>query len=67
MLQRGSVSARQIGNTIYIVRCQTSTTANETAYEKVRRMILDDAKKNLKILPKPLEKSAGISHNTVPA
>ena len=44
MIQMGLVSVKQIGDTIYIVRSRTSTTANETAYEKVRRLILKTQK-----------------------
>ena len=67
MIQMGLVSVKQIGNTIYIVRTKTSTTANETAYEKVRRMILEDTKKQQSIMSKTLDKSTDKSHNTVPA
>lgn len=67
MIQMGLVSVKQIGDTIYIVRSKTSTTANETAYEKIRRLILDDTKKKQVITPKPLDISADTSHNTVPA
>ena len=67
MIQMGLVSVKQIGDTIYIVRTKTSTTANETAYEKVRRMILEDTKKQQSIMPKTLDKSTDKSHNTVPA
>ena len=41
--------------------------ANETAYEKVRRLILEDAKNEQRITPKTLDKSGVLSHNTVPA
>lgn len=54
MIQMGLVSVKQIGDTIYIVRSRTSTTANETAYEKVRRLILEDAKNEQRITPKTL-------------
>jgi len=67
MIQMGLVSVKQIGDTIYIVRSRTSTTANETAYEKVRRLILEDAKNEQRITPKALDKSGVLSHNTVPA
>ena len=67
MIQMGLVSVKQIGDTIYIVRSRTSTTANETAYEKVRRMILDDTEKSQRTLPKTLEKSSEISFNRTPA
>lgn len=67
MIQMGLVSVKQIGDTIYIVRSKTSTTANETAYEKVLRLILDDTKKKQRITPKTLDLSADKSHNTVPA
>lgn len=67
MIQMGVVSVKQIGDTIYIVRSQTSTTANETAYEKVRRLILDDTEKKQRTLPKTLEKSSEISFNKEPS
>ena len=67
MIQMGTVSVKKIGDTIYIVSDRTSATANETAYEKVRRLILEDAKKNLRMQPKELENAADLSHNTVPA
>ena len=67
MTQISSVSVKQLGDTIYIVRSKTSNTANETAYEKVRRMILEDIKKNEKITPKTLDISADKSNNTIPA
>ncbi len=67
MIQMGLVSVKQIGDTIYIVSSKTSTTANETAYEKVRRLILEDTKKTLSVMPKPLDKTVDLSHNTVPA
>ena len=67
MIQMGRVTAKQIGDTIYIVRSQTSTTANETAYEKVRRLILDDTEKKQRTLPKTLEKSSEISFNKEPS
>ena len=67
MIQMGLVSVKQIGDTIYIVRSRTSTTANETAYEKVRRLILDDTEKSQRTLPKTVEKSSEISFNRTPA
>lgn len=67
MIQMGLVSVKQIGDTIYIVRSKTSTTANETAYEKVRRLILEDTKKKQRIAPKTLDISADKSQDTVPA
>ena len=67
MIQMGKVTAKQIGDTIYIVRSRTSTTANETAYEKVRRLILDDTEKSQRTLPKTLEKSSEISFNKEPS
>ena len=67
MTSLGVISAKRIGDTIYIVRSVTSTTANETAYEKVRRLILDDAEKAQRTLPETLDKSSVLSHNTVPA
>lgn len=67
MIQMGLVSVKKIGDTIYIVRSRTSTTANETAYEKVRRLILDDTEKSQRTLPKTVEKSSEISFNRTPA
>ena len=67
MVELGVVSVKQIGDTVYIVRSRTSATANETAYEKVRRLILEDTKKKQRITPKSLDKPAKKSHNTVPA
>lgn len=64
MIQMDLVSVKQIGDTIYIVCSRTSTTANETAYEKVRRLILEDAKKQQRITPKAFDKSGVLSHNT---
>ncbi len=67
MIQMGFVSVKQIGDTIYLVCSRTSTTANETAYEKVRRMILDDTEESQRTLPKTLEKSSDLSFNRTPA
>lgn len=67
MIELGVVSVKKIGDTIYIVRSKTSTTANETAYEKVRRLILEDTEKKQRNMSQTLEKSSEISHNTVPA
>ena len=67
MIQMGLISAKKIGNTIYIVRSQTSTTANETAYEKIRRMVLEDTKKKQSNMPKKLENPADKSYNIVSA
>lgn len=36
---------RKIGGTIYIVESAFSTTATESAVEKIRRIILNEAKK----------------------
>ena len=67
MTSLGVISVKRIGDTLYVVRSVTSTTANETAYEKVRRLILDDAEKAQRTLPETLDKSSVLSHNTVPA
>ena len=67
MVRLETVSVKKIGDTTYVVRSKTSATANETAYEKVRRLILEDAKKEQKVTPKSLDKSSVLSHNTVPA
>lgn len=39
---------RKIGNTIYIVTAQYTTTATETAVKKMRRLILKESEKVLK-------------------
>ena len=67
MTSLGVISVKRIGDTLYVVRSVTSATANETAYEKVRRLILDDAEKAQRTLPETLDKSSVLSHNTVPA
>ncbi len=36
------ISKKQIGDTIYIIESVVSTTAKETAYDKVKRLILND-------------------------
>ena len=64
MIQSGTISVKQIGDTIYIISTRTSTTSNETAYEKVCRMIMEDAEN---ISRKPLDISSEKSHNAVPA
>ena len=40
-----SITAKQHGDTIYIVEHAMSDTARETAYEKVKRLILNEAVK----------------------
>ena len=65
MIQMGRITARQIGDTIYIVSTRTSTTANETAYEKISRLIMEEAVNINKA--KPLDISSEMSHNAVPA
>ena len=37
-----AVTKKQIGDTIYIVESAISTAAKETAYDKVKRLILND-------------------------
>lgn len=37
-----SVTEKQIGDTLYIVESAVSSTAKETAYDKLKRMILND-------------------------
>ena len=39
-----SVTEKQIGDTLYIVESAISSTAKETAYDKLKRMILNDTK-----------------------
>lgn len=38
-----SVIEKRIGDTIYIVESAVSTAAKETVYDKVRKLILNDA------------------------
>lgn len=37
-----SVTEKAIGDTLYIIESAVSSTAKETAYEKLKRMILND-------------------------
>lgn len=37
-----SINERIIGDTLYIIESEVSSTAKETAYEKLKRMILND-------------------------
>lgn len=39
-----SVAKKVIGDTLYIVESAISSTAKETAYDKLKRMILNDTK-----------------------
>ncbi len=39
-----SVTEKQIGDTLYIVESAVSSTAKETAYDKLKRMILNGTK-----------------------
>ena len=39
-----SVTEKAIGDTLYIVESTVSSTAKETAYDKLKRMILNDTK-----------------------
>lgn len=39
-----SVTKKQIGDTLYIIESAVSSTAKETAYDKLKRMILNDTK-----------------------
>ena len=39
-----SVTKKQIGDTLYIIESAVSSTAKETAYDKLKRMILNDIK-----------------------
>ncbi len=36
-----SVTEKQIGDTLYIIEAAVSSTAKETAYDKLKRMILN--------------------------
>ena len=36
------VTAKQIGDTLYIIESTVSDSARETAYEKIKRLILND-------------------------
>ncbi|MBP6971392.1 MAG: transposon-encoded TnpW family protein [Oscillospiraceae bacterium] len=39
-----SVTEKAIGDTLYIIESAVSSTAKETAYDKLKRMILSDIK-----------------------
>ena len=39
-----SITEKIIGNTLYIVESAVSSSAKETAYDKLKRMILNDTK-----------------------
>ena len=39
-----SITEKLIGDTLYIVESEVSSTAKETAYDKLKRMILNDIK-----------------------
>lgn len=39
-----SVTKKQIGDTLYIIESAVSSTAKETAYDKLKRMMLNDTK-----------------------
>ena len=39
-----SITEKAIGDTLYIVESAVSSTAKETAYDKLKRMILSDVK-----------------------
>lgn len=39
-----SITEKVIGDTLYIVESAVSSTAKETAYEKLKRMIMNDTK-----------------------
>jgi len=39
-----SVTEKVIGDTLYIIESTVSDTAKETAYDKLKRMILNDTK-----------------------
>ena len=39
-----SITEKQIGDTLYIIESAVSSAAKETAYDKLKRMILNDIK-----------------------
>ena len=39
-----SITEKIIGDTLYIIESAVSSTAKETAYDKLKRMILNDSK-----------------------
>ena len=39
-----SITEKVIGDTLYIVESEVSSAAKETAYDKLKRMILNDTK-----------------------
>ena len=57
MESKSGVTELQIGNTLFIVEYETSDTATETAYDKVKRLILDNV--NVPVIsPEMTQKSA---------
>lgn len=40
-----SVKEKRIGNTIYIIESEISPSAKETAYDKLKRLILDSTER----------------------
>ena len=44
----GSVIKKMVGGTLYIIEYAVSPSAKETAYEKVKRLILKDTENYLK-------------------
>ena len=53
-----SISAKQYDNIIYIAENVQSDKARESAYEKVKKLLLNDAKNNSKESAKRLDISA---------
>ena len=43
MKSKSGVTELQIGNTLFIIEYETSNTATETAYDKVKRLITSHA------------------------
>lgn len=49
MESKSGVTELQIGNTLFIVEYETSDTATETAYDKVKRLITSHANDHEKL------------------
>lgn len=52
MESKSGVTELKIGNTLFVVEYETSDTATETAYDKVKKLILNHANANEKLSEK---------------
>lgn len=44
-----SVTKKRIGDTVYIVESAVSSSAKETVYDKVKRLLLNDSKQKINL------------------